>query len=301
MLLKEYGANRDAQSKITQLHPREREQNALFRVYLFGPFRLLHEKQPLGEPVWRRSKAKSLLKWFILHPGELCSADQLVDLFWPEVSPEAAYSNFHVTIHYLRRLLEPTITRGQDSLYIRRHTNNFYQLVIDAGWWSDVLEVQNLLEGAKRLERTGEDTKAAFCYRKIVSYCERGFLPEDTYEEAFHQYRRHYDCLYQQALLRLIEIYQQRNELHEVLEYAYQALHQDPYYEPAIKAVASVYIGQGNVSGAARMLDEFERFLDEELSIEPGKDIQALRKSIQITAASSMHTRSYENYLKALA
>ena len=298
MVITHHTSGMNRHTNIIPLHPREREQRALFRVYLFGPFRLFYNNEPLGEPMWRRNKAKSLLKWFILHPGELCSADQLVDTFWPEVSPETAYSNLHVTIHYLRRLLEPTIARGQDSQFIRRHANNFYQFMVDDAWWSDVFEIRDLLETAKKLDKAGDGTKAAFYYRKIVAYCEQSFLPENMYEDCFHQYRHHYECLYLQSLLRLIEIYQQRNEVHEVLEYAYQALHLDPYYEPAIKAVAAVHIEQGNVSGAARTLDDFQRFLAEELGIEPGKDILALRERIQITASSK---RRFEDYRRASA
>jgi len=300
MLLTRHKSQVDENSNVIHLHPREREQRALFRVYLFGPFRLLHNKQSLGEPVWRRNKAKSLLKWFMLHPGELCSADQLIDLFWPDISPEAAYGNLHVTIHYLRHLLEPEAPRGQDSTYIRRHANNFYQFVTNDNWWADVFEVQDLFETARKLDKAGDEAKAAFYYRKIVGYCEQGFLPEDLYEECFQPYRRHHECLYLQALLRLIEIYQQRNECHEVLEYAYQALHLDPYYEPAIKAVVGVHIEQGNLSGAVRTLDEFQRFLKEELGIEPGRDIQALRKKIQIGMSTS-HPRSFESYKRASA
>lgn len=261
-------------------HPREREQRARFRVYFFGLFRLLYNNQALEQPVWRRNKAKSLLKWFLLHPGALCSADQLVTLFWPDISPETAYSNLHVTIHYLRRLLEPSLAPGQRSSFVHRHVNNFYQFMLDETWWVDVLEVQELVETGRELDQNGDFSGAAFYYRKVVGYCEKGFLPEDIYEDPFQQDRRHYECLFLQILLRLIEISQQHNVLHEVLDYAYQALYIDPYYEPAVKAIAHVYMEQGNTSVAMRTIDEFQRFLDDEMGIEPGKDILALRDQI---------------------
>ncbi len=270
----------NANTTSDYIHAREREQKAHLRLYFFGQFRLLQKDQPLEQAVWRRNKAKSLLKWFIFHPNELCSADQLITLFWPEMSIETAYSNFHVTIHYLRRLLEPALARGQNSSFIHRHASNFYQIHLDESWWADILEVQSLFESARRLDGRCEYTKSAFCYRKIASYCEKGFLPEDIYEDAFQPYRRHYECLYLQTLLRLIEIGQQRNEHYDVLEYAYMALHTDPYYEPAVKAIAAVYLEQGNVSGALRTLNEFQRFLGAEMGIEPSREIMALREKI---------------------
>ncbi len=261
-------------------HPREREKNALLRIHLFGPFRLLYSKQPQKQTAWRRNKAKSLLKWFILHANKLCSAEQLALIFWPDVPLENAYGNLHVTIHYLRRLLEPSLTRGQHSTFIRLHSNNFYQFQSAASVWTDVFEVQELLESARKMDAMGEPLKAAFYYRKIASYCEQGFLPEDIYDDCFQQHRRYYECLYLQTLLRLIEIGQVRNEFHEVLEYAYLALRLDPFYEPAVKAITTVHMEQGNVLGATRTLNEFQGFLEKELGTDLGHELLELKQKI---------------------
>src|SRR4051812_298294 len=86
------------------VHPREYEYQALYRGYLFGPFRLFRGKEAVGELIRRRNKARMLLKWFLLNPGKPGSADEFIDLFWPEISPETALGNFHVTMHYLRHM-----------------------------------------------------------------------------------------------------------------------------------------------------------------------------------------------------
>src|SRR5689334_14396646 len=91
-----------------------------YRTHFFGPFRLFLDNQPLGEP-WRRNKAKALLKWFLLNPGKYYSADQLIDLFWADFSPDAAICNLHVTIHYLRHLLEPFLNSHQKSSFLRHN------------------------------------------------------------------------------------------------------------------------------------------------------------------------------------
>ncbi len=269
---------------VTFVHPREREQEAKHRVYLFGQFRLFRDAQPLGEPVWRRNKAKSLLKWFILNPSKLCSADQLIDLFWPDLPLETAVGNLHVTIHYLRHLLEPRLTSRQESAFVRRNSNNFYWFQMDETWWADVMDVQTLLDTAQRLDKSGDQLGAAFHYRKIVGHCQSGFLLEDAYEDWLQPYRHQYDYIYSQVLVRLIEIYLQRKELYEVMEYAHQALIVDSYCEPAVKAIISVYLEQGNTSGAIRKLDDFQSFIKRELGMAPSKDFLALREKIIKTA-----------------
>lgn len=118
-------------SPQSQFHPREREQQAIFRAYSFGQFRLFCQDTFIRETMWRRNKAKTLLKWFLLNPGKLCSADQFIDLFWPDLTLEAASINLYVTIHCLRRLLEPALSPRQESKFIRRQSNNFYWLEIN--------------------------------------------------------------------------------------------------------------------------------------------------------------------------
>lgn len=261
-------------------HPREREYNALYRAYFFGRFRLLSQEGLFKETMWRRTKVKALLKWFLLNPGKLCSADEFIDLFWSDLPLETASGNLHVTIHCLRHLLEPSLSSRETSKFIRRQSNNFYWFETDETWWTDIAEVQHLFETAKAYDACGEDVKASFYYRKVVSHCGLGFLPEDEAEQWLRPYRQQYDYIYLQVLVRLIQIYQQRHELEEVLEYAYLALSMNPYCEPAMKAIIDVYFKQGNVGKAIHSLDDFGHFLRQELGVEMSKEMHALRQRI---------------------
>ncbi|BCL84206.1 hypothetical protein ccbrp13_66710 [Ktedonobacteria bacterium brp13] len=269
-----------------QLHPREREQQSVYRAYSFGQFRLFDGDKPIKEPMWRRNKAKVLLKWFILNPGKLCSADQFIDLFWPDLPLDAAMGNLHVTIHFLRHLIEPSLETRQESKFIRRQANNCYWFDMDETWWTDTSDVQYFFDAAKGYDRSGDDVRASYYYRKVVNYCCLGFIPEDEAEEWLKPYRQHYDYIYSQVLIRLIQIYLQRNELEEVLEYAFLALDQDPYCEPAMKAIIDVNLKQGNILVAKSKLDHFRNFLQHELGIEPSKEMRALRKKIMLASES---------------
>jgi DNA-binding SARP family transcriptional activator len=262
------------------IHPREHERQSLYRGYFFGQFRIFHQERPLGELVRRRNKAGMLLKWFLLNPGKLGSADEFIDLFWPEVSSKTALGNFHVTMHYLRRMLEPALKERQESAFIRRKPNNFYWFQVNENWWTDTGNVQNLFDRARKYELLGEDTKAAFYYRQVANYCSLGFLPEDTSEDWLLPYRQLYEHIYSQVLMRLIQLYTQRNDLEEVLEYAYQSLQVDPCGEMAIKAIVNVHLQRGNVLQAQRLLDTFWDSFERDLGFHPGKEFHALRERI---------------------
>lgn len=273
----------DAHSQLDTLHtthPREREQQASYRVYSFGQFRLFSNKAAIKEPMWRRSKAKTLLKWFVLNPGKLCSADQFIDLFWPDLPLDAAIGNLHVTIHFLRHLLEPSLGSRQESKFIRRQANNFYWFHMDDTWWTDTGDVEHFFEKAKAYDRHEDYAKALYYYHKIVNYCSLGFIPEDETVEWLHSYRQHYQYIYSQVLIRLIQIYQLRDEREEVLEHAYLALASNPYCEPAIRAIIDAHLKEGNTSMAMYKLENFHNSLQRDLGMGPSKEMRALRQKI---------------------
>lgn len=264
----------------TSVHPREREYQAGYRAYLLGQFRFLREEQSIAEEMHRRSKAGTLLKWFLLNPGTLGSADEFIDLFWPDISSETALGNLHVTMHYLRRLLEPALAPRQKSRFIRRHANNFYSLQVDETWWIDTTELQQLFNTAREMDQQGYASKASFYYRKVISGCSLGFLPGDAGEQWLAPYRRLYERFYSQSLQHMIQLCTQKEEWDDVIEYAYQALAIDPYREPATKAIIHAHLQQGNISAANHALDGFCNFFQQTLGMEPGKDFHLLRKRI---------------------
>lgn len=260
------------------VHPASSQ--AQYRAHLFGLFNVSRNDQPLGEPVWRRNKAKTLLKWFLLNPGKCFSIAQLSQLCWPDVPQETAVKNLHVTMHYLRHLLEPELSPGQRSTFIRRNRHNFYWFDLDEHWWVDLLEVERLSSVAREADRRSDFTTALASYRSLLDYYTLGFLPEEVYEDIFTPYRRKYDCAYTQTLERLMQLCTQENMFDDVLTYALQALSVDPYNESAIGAMANVYLKWGNSARAIHTLDRFQSFLKQELGIVPTKELQVLRENI---------------------
>src|SRR5579884_1258601 len=99
------------------------EAPARYQASLFGPFQLIVDGGTRPKS-WRRNKAKTLLKWFLLNPNESYSADQLIHYFWKDTAPTVASRNFHVTMHYLRHVLEPELARNQKSTFIVRNQHN---------------------------------------------------------------------------------------------------------------------------------------------------------------------------------
>ena len=254
--------------------------NYNYKAYFFGSFRLLREGPTVEKVIWRRNKAKSILKWFLLHPRRPFSSNQLIDLFWQDSPQQLALRSLYVTLHDLRHMIEPGLSSHQQSRYLRRDKNNVYWLELDESWRADIYEVDNWHLMAKRLEREGQLHQATTFYHKIINTCVSGFLPEDQYENAFARFHQHYDTVYISALEHLTHIYIQTCMYDEALLTAHKALHIDPYSETAMCAIVNAYSNMGNVMKAVNRLNEYQRFLEEEALIRPSEQFLLLKQQL---------------------
>lgn len=268
-------------------HPREYEDQASYRAYFFGPFRVYRGDQQLVDESPRRRKALMILKWFLLNPGKTCSADEFIELFWPDSSPRKALGNFHVTMHCLRRMLESDLHPRQESAFIRRSPNNFYRFEMGESWWTDTGDVEMLFDRGQDSDARGARSQACFYYRRVAGYCSRGFLPEDGREELLLPFRRRYQQFHTQALMRLMQLHMESKELEELLECAYQMLQVDRCNEAATRVIIEALLQSGNAAGAQRRLELFWDCLKRELGVEPTKELYELRGRIQAALLSS--------------
>ncbi|WP_328993714.1 hypothetical protein OG394_05095 [Kribbella sp. NBC_01245] len=264
------------------VHPREREHKAVYRAYLFGPFRVFRDGEALGQRSQRREKAQLLLKWFLLNPGQPRSIDELIDLAFPAASPDKAASSFHVAMHCLRRMLEPDLRPGKESSYIRRSSNNFYRFEADDEWWTDTAEVDRLFDQGRMSDSRGDAQRACFYYGKVVGHMNRRLLEDDNSQEQWlTPHRRRYQALQREALLRLVQIHGVRGQVDESLEYAHQMLIDDPYNQLAIITIVEADLAHGRLAHARQRISTFLESLTRDLGIAPSHDMLTLKARVR--------------------
>ena len=258
-------------------HPRELEHNAEYRAHLFGEFRI--HVGPQGRRIDRlgRRKALGILHWFLLHPGAPATAEQLIDLLWPESDPEKSMTNFHVSIHSLRRLLEPTLGQGQESRFIRRHSNKVYTFETGEMWWSDVADLELTYCRGHEADLRGEQQRARFYYRKVAAYGSRRPLLEDCHGEWIEQFRRRFRVMSSHSLGRLIELDAISGDHEEMLENAYALLQLEPFHEQALRIAVESCLVKNYRSQAQRLLHGYCVGMGEQLGMPPASDLVDLR------------------------
>jgi len=262
------------------VHPREREQEAAFRAYLYGPFRVFRGPELVAQRGQRRKKPLLLLKWFLLNPGKPHSMDELIDVVYPATAPDKAASSFHVAMHGLRRLLEPDLCPGEESSYIRRSGTNFYRFEAGDGWWTDTGEVDLLFERARASDTQGDKRRACFYYGQVVAHPFQRFLEDDSEEQWLAPHRQRYEAMHMEALLRLVQIHRERHEIDESLEYAYRTLMVDPYNELAEIAIVEADLAQRRPNHARHRLCAFLESLTNDVGAAPSRDLLLLRDRV---------------------
>src|SRR5262249_32128911 len=76
-------------------------------IWLLGGFRVAVGSHILRESAWPVRKATSLLKLLALTPDHRLHREQVMDLLWPDLEPQAAANNHHKGLHLVARTLEP--------------------------------------------------------------------------------------------------------------------------------------------------------------------------------------------------
>lgn len=140
------------------------------KVFLLGRF---HLERKVGQawqedvnPAWQHRTTRILLAYLLSSPGRRRSRDQVMDTLWPNLAVENAANRLNSTVHQLRQLLEPTLSRPANS-HLLRVEPDILLLADAATLWvdidvfgllttkvhtsADIVYVEQLLEEAKTL------------------------------------------------------------------------------------------------------------------------------------------------------
>ncbi len=272
------GSDRSRQSAV---HPKELEQDATHRAYLFGHPRMFRSEQRLALEAASRKKGLEILLWFLLNPGRPCSTDQFIDTMWPETDPDKALCSFHVSMHSLRRMLEPELGPRKESSFIRRHNNRVYTFEPSDQWWTDVADLELHYRRGHECDLAGEEERARFYYWRVSDYVSRGPLLDGETSPWLDSYRRKYELMCSQALGRLMQLLGEGSREEELLESAYQMLRVDRYNQLAARVIIEASLRHGNQHRAERQLKAFCEGVQNELGLPVPREFVDIRRRLR--------------------
>jgi DNA-binding SARP family transcriptional activator len=227
------------------------QQTVRAEIRLLGRFEVSVDGTVSAADRWSRRPAAALVKLLALAPGHRLHREQVMDVLWPDDSPEVAAPKLHKAAYYARR-----VTGRDDAIVLR---SDVVQLFPTADVSVDVTVFEELSR------RAITDGDPAVARAAIHSYGGE-LLPDDPYEEWAAERRE---------LLRLRHVH--------VLRLAGQWMavtEQDPGDEDAHVELMRDHLAHGDCEAALLQYERLERTLDRDLGVAPGPAARTLRARI---------------------
>ena len=210
------------------------------QILLLGQFRVSVGDTVIPADAWRRERAAALVKRLALLARHRLHREQAMELFWPDLDPDAAGANLRKAIHFARRALgeHDLLEVNGDIVALAPRA----ELVIDT----------EEFDAAAKAALSGQD--GSECKRAADLYGGE-LLPDDRYvewlEEPRQQLRERYARVLKAGKLweRLVEL--------------------DPTDEEAQCALMQAALDAGNRAEAIRLFQRLRELLRVELGVGP--------------------------------
>lgn len=234
------------------------------QVSLFGPLDVRLSGVRVADRAWRTAKAKELFAVLVTNQDRALARDEILELLWPESDRTRAVSNFHFTLHSLRRAL--LATDAASAPIIR--SDGGYQLVRGQRLPVDVETFKLLLREAQDHLRDGYPENAVRLLRGALAIHRAPFLTD--LEGAWIERRREeLTRQYLSAGRQLAELAMAQRDWKGASEACLRFLELEPYEEQIHRLLLRAYDESGDTALVRRHYEAFALLLKRELGEGP--------------------------------
>lgn len=232
----------------------------------------------LGRSVsrWPSGRGRSVFKYLLAHRVRPVPRDVLMDLFWPDSSPEAARNSLNVALHGLRQAL-----RQASELPLIHFDAGAYRLSAELPAWIDTEAFEARVAAGRRLESTGRPEAATVAYAAALGLYRDDFMADDPYADWAVLAREHLRVLRLDTLDRLSRILFELGNDAASAEACRHLLTADRCWEAAHHRLMLIHARQGRRHLALRQYRACAEALEAELGIAPAESTRALAERIR--------------------
>jgi ATP/maltotriose-dependent transcriptional regulator MalT/DNA-binding SARP family transcriptional activator len=260
---------------LTTLH---RSKVPGIRVETLGGFQVFRGAKALVDREWDRSQPRQLLKALIAHGGQRIPKDLLIDDFWPDEKIAAGERDFKITLHRLRRILEPDMDRDLGSAYIHLRDN---LLSLDSELCQvDVNEFLTLMAEGDEREKAGDAKTALNLYAEAEARYKGDFLADDLYPQWADTKREELKRKYIELLSKMASLHEKQGAFKKAVAYLKKVIEKDPLLEESYRSLMVLYSNMGMHNEALRTYEECKKILKSALQTEPDPMTTSLHKKI---------------------
>ncbi|HCI78749.1 MAG TPA: hypothetical protein DHW02_03580, partial [Ktedonobacter sp.] len=187
----------------------EREPEAQIRVFTLGQFRMERRAgsdsldwETVNDALWQHQRVRSLLVCLVSNPHRKLGREQIVDMLWPDQTPEMAMGRLDRSVHSLRQIFEPDRRRAATSPLLLTE-RELITLANQHNIWLDADAFEQLLIQARNSKDTGERERLI---EEAVALYGGEFLPEERVLESTRLRRDALQRAWVGALLELADL-----------------------------------------------------------------------------------------------
>lgn len=239
----------------------------VLRVHALGPTQVWLHGEQVTKKQWESTTTKELFFYLLAHP-EGVRKDKILEVFWPEATPEKGSSAFHSTNYRLRQAF-----KDHDCILYK---NGVYTINPEISYWYDVEAFQELIEKAENADSAEERASA---YLEAIELYKGDYL-EEFYSDWNYFQRDKLQRQYFDALIHVAEYSRKHDQVEEALSLYNKIITEDPYQEKIHREIMRVHLELGQRAAAVKHYQELRVFLREDLDIDPMPETIALYKSI---------------------
>lgn len=248
------------------------------RLQTLGGFRLWRGETLVEEQEWEGHQPLVLLKAILVHGANGVPKDVLLEDLWPEASPALAEKNFKVTLHRLRRTLEPTLNKTFGSSYVHLKAN---LVSLDGELCQvDIDEFRALVRQGEKREEQGDLKAALSLYRQAAELYEGDFLSEELYYSWVERKREELRERFLELLYRRAKLYEEKGSLIKAIDCYKKVVQTDPLAEPAYQRLMVLLAQRGMRNAALRVYQDCRQALQTGLGTEPEEATIAIHRKI---------------------
>ncbi|HEX6488046.1 MAG TPA: BTAD domain-containing putative transcriptional regulator [Candidatus Dormibacteraeota bacterium] len=218
---------------------------------------------------WRPYGALRLLRLLLSMRHYSIGAEEAAEALWPRHAPRSGLNSVNVSLHGLRRLLEPGLRRGSDSRYVVRE-GHLYRLCVER-IDLDVERFAALATQRRGLARREDLEQAVDLYRG-------DFLADELYVDYPNDRREQLKTVHLETLERLGDMLLADDELKRGLAIYRRLLAADPLREDVWGRIMKHHLLRGERAAAARAYKTCAEALRTGLGVTPGDDLQAMMR-----------------------
>jgi DNA-binding SARP family transcriptional activator len=246
----------------------------LLKVHLFGQFRVTLNGHQIVS--WPSGRGRAVFKYLLTHRERPIPRDTLMEIFWPDGTPESARNSLNVALHGLRQAL-----RAATDVQVIVFKNGVYRFNPDLQVWLDVDEFRRRVQAGRRMEDAGNSAGAAEEYEQATILYEGDLMADDLADDWPVLTRERLRVAYLDTLDRLSHIRFSQDQYDACVALCQLLLTQDNCREDAHCRLMRCYSRLGQHHLALRQYQICRDALREELDVEPALATTQLNERIR--------------------